>query len=57
MKYFPTIVLALVLGSVAVLGEAPDTCFARIKGPPRKVKWAVCDRKGITIPITKILAL
>jgi len=51
MKYFSTILLALAMGSVAVLGEAPDTCFARIKGPPRKVKWSVCDRKGNPIKL------
>ena len=26
--------------------DSQDTCFARIKGPPRKVKWSICDKKG-----------
>ncbi len=32
--------------AVVVIGqETPDSCFSRIKGPPRKVKWSVCKGK------------
>ena len=46
MKTSAIIFLALVLGVVVEGQDGAGTCFQRIKGPPRKVKWAVCNSKG-----------
>ena len=46
MKISAFIFLALVLVIVVEGQDGAGTCFQRIKGPPRKVKWAVCNSKG-----------
>ena len=46
MNISVAIFLALGLGMVVEGQEGAGTCFQRIRGPPRKVKWSVCKSKG-----------